>query len=160
MQKYNQLIICYRLRCSPSLAQCYASKWIYNTLNVFFFLNPSVGRRRTLRGPRHLRNQPKTLLSKSVYSFIINIYLDSYFPRTYLKLLLVFIWRTCTPLMMKVNELRLRCSSVKKEKPSETSNLKVKKNLFSWSQTKSLRTVEPLQLYSPETITQRVCSSS
>ncbi|XP_034007366.1 OX-2 membrane glycoprotein-like [Trematomus bernacchii] len=38
---------------------------------------------------------------------------------------------TCTPLMMEENELRLRCSSVKKEKPSETSNLKVKKNLFS-----------------------------
>ncbi|KAL3045680.1 hypothetical protein OYC64_013851 [Pagothenia borchgrevinki] len=37
---------------------------------------------------------------------------------------------TCTPLMKKENELRLR-SSVKKEKPSETSNLKVKKNLFS-----------------------------
>ncbi|KAF3857090.1 hypothetical protein F7725_008949 [Dissostichus mawsoni] len=36
-----------------------------------------------------------------------------------------------TPLMTKVNELRLRWSSVKKEKPSETSNLKVKKNLFS-----------------------------
>ncbi|KAI9525868.1 hypothetical protein NQZ68_002416 [Dissostichus eleginoides] len=36
-----------------------------------------------------------------------------------------------TPLMTKVNELRLRCSSAKKEKPSETSNLKVKKNLFS-----------------------------